>query len=120
MHYGDKLQIRDSKLILIIYNHEILGCKLENRIKVDNTWSKRYVDYAVTSIQYCEFFNPRTLMKILKDPYKFVNNEFSKRELDPKNEGWFEVHFTTTDGYNAKITKIWNVDKSMNHFKHLH
>lgn len=121
MHYGDKHQIDAQRLKVVVYNHQILYCKKEQRFKKDGTFSKRYVDYQVTSIQYCELFNPRTLSKILREPYEIFNKEFSKRGLDPvEHEGFYEVEIISTDGYNAKIKSVLNVTDSADFYKQLH
>lgn len=120
MHYGDKHQLDAQRLRVVVYNHQILGCKKESRIKKDGTFSKKHVDYQVTSIQCCELFNPNTLRKILDKPYEIFNKEFSKRGLDPvKEEGWYEITLTS-DGYKPKIVSFYDVSNSMDFYKHLH
>lgn len=120
MHYGDKEQIDNSVLVITVYNHEILGCK--KKYLANGNFSKRYVDYQVTSIKKCENINPSTILRLLKDPYKLLNKYFSEKGLDPVTyEGFYEVILYTTNGYDLKISSVKNVTYDMSSpFNQLH
>jgi hypothetical protein len=121
MHYGDILQIDKAILIIVVYNHEILGCKESSKFKKDGSFSKKYVDYQITSIKKVKFINPRSLKLLLNEPYKILNKEFSKRKLDPStSEGFYQVQLYTTDGYDLKISSINNVTYDVDPFSQLH
>ena len=123
MHYGDEEQRLNEKLVVIVYNHEILGCKPENRINKDGKFSKRYVDYQVTSIQKCENFPPHILKRMLNDPFKFFNAIFSGWKLDPQTmEGFYEIEIGSGIGdMNSWFPKsIAHVTHDINPLKTIH
>ena len=123
MHYGDKEQKLNEKMIVIVYNHERLGCKPEHRINKDGKFSKRYVDYQITSIQKCENFPPYILKRMLLDPFNFFNPVFSGWKLDPQtNEGFYEIEiglgYPNPDSWFPK--SITHVTHDENPLKQLH
>lgn len=113
MHYGDKEQLEEARLEVVIYKHEKV--KDEVRLK-SGRLSRKCVGYEITSIQECKFVNPMALRRLLKDTYRYV-----KRLDDMKFEEWYLVRFRDVDGYGKlSIESIHNVSLSQNQLLKLH
>lgn len=116
MHYGDEDQLKESELEFIIYKHEVLGAGSKKRNK-DGFLSKRAVDFEIASIQNCKYFNPRSLLKIMKDPYKY----FVKVTDRIGFEEWIRVKIVDHDGYSdVEVKVIEIVSDHPNDFYRLH
>ena len=115
MHYGDKEQLDNSKLKLVVYNHSIAGSTLKKN--KDGLLSRRCVDYQVTSIQKCTCFSPSVLMKILKDPHKHL----AKYLTDIPLESWILVKIEDLDGWGQlKVKSVEVVSEHPDELLRLH
>ncbi len=103
MHYGDKEQLDENKLVVIVYKH--------------GTNKKDKFDYELSSIQKCQYFPKALLKKILNKS----NKTFKKVLKEEKEEEWYEIEIKSTDGYKKfDIISIQNVSDSNNTFHTLH
>lgn len=99
MHYGNKKQLIDCSLEVVIYKHEICGAK--HKINKNGIQSRRFVDYEITSIRKCEKFPPRVLSRILKDPYEYLSKSLNSLPF----EEWVLVKIEDLDGYGKVNVK---------------
>jgi hypothetical protein len=115
MHYGDKEHLAESRLIVVVYKHEIMGVPLKRNKR--GLVSKRCVDYEVASIQECKMINTRTIKKLLSDPYSILS-----KSLDHvPNEEWVLVKIKEIDGWDKlEITPIEIVSEHPNESYRLH
>jgi hypothetical protein len=96
MHYGEDKQLKDSKLEIVVYKHEVLSFKRKAIARNKNgVVSKRCVDYEISSIRCCEKFSPRVLNRILNDPYKHLSKDLDFLPF----EEWILVRIIDLDGY---------------------
>jgi len=102
MHYGDKEQIDNNILKIVVYKHTILDEKEETDY-----------DLVVNSIQECKYFPINLLRKILEAP------EILKLNLEP--EKWYLITIKTDDGWlKTTIVDIEDVSLDKNDFYKLH
>ena len=115
MHYGDDRQLENSKLIIIVYKHEIMGRELKRN--VNGVVSKRCVHYEISSVQEMRYINPRVVTKLLADPYKYLSKMLDKLP----NEEWILVEIGDKNGWGKlKVHQTTIVSKSANDFYKLH
>jgi hypothetical protein len=115
MHYGDKNQLTNSHLEIVVYKHEILGKEISRN--KNGLVSKRCVDYEITSIRKCEKISPRVLNRILSDPYKHLTKAL---DFIPFEE-WVLVKITDLDGYGKiKVEPLTIVSKHPDESMRLH
>lgn len=103
MHYCDKPQLKKNTLEIVIYTH--------------GTPTKE-TEIDLSSIQKCEFFPPRLLKKILKDPTKYLGSKPGVEGL--KQEEWWLVKIKQTAWDEFIIKHVKNVSKTKNKFLILH
>jgi hypothetical protein len=114
MHYGDKQQLKESLLEIVIYKHEVLGSTFKRN--KDGVVSKRCVDYQITSIQKCEKFNPRVLNNLLSDPYKYLSKDLDNLPT----EEWFLIKIVDSNGWKFEIKPMASVSEHPNEIYRLH
>jgi hypothetical protein len=113
MHYGDEEQLKKSKLELVIYKHEIVNQSIKRN--KNGLLSKRCVNYEITSIKKCKYFNTRVLKQILEDPYNFFANSLDKYPFEEfillkvqDTDGWGKIKVldskVVTDHANPLMT----------------
>ena len=122
MHYGDKNQLTNSHLEIVVYKHEILSTHRHLQRKEiyrnkNGLVSKRCVYYEITSIRKCEKISPRVLNRILFDPYKHLAKAL---DFIPFEE-WVLVKITDLDGYGKiKVEPLTIVSKHPDESMRLH
>lgn len=101
MHYEDKEQLDQNHLELVVYCHE-------------SPYSKCGVEIEITSIQSCQYFQPRLLKKLIKKP----NQLFSSNKM--YLEQWYRLRINQTSWGSFVVTEVENVSDSINEFHKLH
>jgi hypothetical protein len=101
MHYEDTEQLKQNHLELVAYCHE-------------SPYSKYGVEIEITSIQSCQYFQPRLLKKLIKKPNQlFLSN---KMQL----EQWYRLRIKQSTWDSFVVTEVENVSDSINEFHKLH
>jgi len=114
MHYGDEYQEKNESLRIVVYKHGIAGKEPEYNAK--GLLKDETVHYAITSIQECKLFSPRTLKDLLKFPYKHLNKFLSDKPF----EIWMEVTLKEDEDGNIQMTGYEDVSMHPDDSKRLH
>ena len=115
MHYGDEKQQEQQLLEITVYKHSICGRNVKRN--KNGLLSKTCVDYAINAIQDCKYINPNTLMKLFKDPYKYLAKDLDQVAF----EEWIWVKLSDEDGYgDIKVRALAVVSEHPNEFLRLH
>ena len=101
MHYEDKEQLEQNHLEIVVYCH-------------DSPHNKYGLDLTITSIQSCQYFQPRLLKKLIKKP----NQLFSSGTM--RLEEWYRLRIKQTGWDSFVVTEVENVSDSINEFHKLH
>ena len=103
MHYGDKEQIENNVLVLVVYKH--------------STSRKNSFEYELSAIHDCKMFPVRLLNKILSEPKKCLGKYFKDKEA----ECWYKATIKSTDGFfEFEVPSIEDVSESNSEFDRLH
>lgn len=101
MHYEDKEQLDQNHLELVVYCHE-------------SPYSKCGVEIEITSIQFCQYFQPRLLKKLIKKPNQLFSSDMMRLEE------WYRLSIKQTGWDSFVVTEVENVSDSTNKFHKLH
>ena len=109
MHYLDEEHIEHNILKLVLYKHDVLGN--------DFKYLPEKVDYQITSIQKCQYIDPRNILKLLKKPNKLSK---IKEIAILKNENWWLITFVQKEWDNLCFISAENVSDNDDEFLKLH
>ena len=114
MHYGDEYQSKNQKLRIGVYKHSVAG-------KPATTTKKGFlkrgtVYYDISSIQECHLFDVGLLFRMIKDPYKYLNEAMSKEKF----EEWYILEIESPEYDKIRVLSIENVSKAPEDWKRLH
>lgn len=109
MHYEDKEVIKAGKLTVVVYKHEIY----DGFDRLDG------YDYALSSIQNCEYVSPRFITQL----YKHQNKIFDEILKDVPAEEWYLIKITRMKRgktWDFTASKPKNVSKTRNDLHRIH
>ena len=104
MHYTDKEQLSRNILELGIYIHGVCGTE--------------DIDIEINSIQNCQYFSPRILRKMLKNPTRYFKKINEIHSLD--QEKWFLVKIKQVGWDDISIEHVECVDNFEDDILRLH
>jgi len=116
MHYGDEYHKKNQKLRIGVYKHGVCGKVSNPDFKKDGLLKRNSVSYQISSIQECHLFDVGILFRMLRDPYKYLNEAMSKQKF----EQWYILEIESTGYDKIQILDIQNVSKSPNDWERLH